>query len=41
MNEKRKRPNFTMEFKQDAIKLVLEQGYSIAEVGWRLGRLTT
>ncbi len=37
MNEKRKRPNYTREFKQDAIKLVLEQRYSCPEVGRRLG----
>ncbi len=37
MNEKRKRPNYTKEFKQDAVKLVLEQRYSCPEVGRRLG----
>ena len=37
MNEKRKRPNYTNEFKQDAVKLVIEQGYSCPEVGRRLG----
>ncbi len=37
MNEKRKRPNYTKEFKQDAIKLVIEQRYSCPEVGRRLG----
>ena len=37
MNEKRKRPHYTKEFKQDAVKLVLEQGYSCLEVGRRLG----
>jgi transposase len=37
MNEKRKRPNFTKEFKQDAVKLVVEQRYSCPEVGRRLG----
>ena len=36
MNQKRKRPNYTEEFKQDAIKLVTEQGYSCPEVGRRL-----
>ena len=36
MNQKRKRPNYTKEFKQDAIKLVTEQGYSCPEVGRRL-----
>jgi transposase len=37
MNEKRKRPNYTKEFKQDAIKLVIEQRYSCPEVARRLG----
>jgi len=37
MNEKRKRPNYTREFKQDAVKLVVEQRYSCPEVGRRLG----
>ena len=37
MNEKRKRPNYTKEFKQDAIKLVVEQRYSCTEVARRLG----
>ena len=37
MNEKRKRPTFTKEFKQDAIKLVVEQRYSCPETGRRLG----
>ena len=37
MNEKRKRPKYTKEFKEDAIKLVTEQGYSSIEVGRRLG----
>lgn len=37
MNEKRKRPNYTKEFKQDAVKLVIEQQYSCPEVGRRLG----
>ena len=32
MSEK-KRPNYTKEFKQDAIKLVIEQRYSCPEVG--------
>ena len=36
MSQKRKRPNYTKEFKQDAIKLVIEQGYSCPEVGRRL-----
>jgi transposase len=33
----RKRPKYTQEFKQDAIKLVVEQQYSCLEVGRRLG----
>jgi len=37
MNEKRKRPNCTEEFKQDAVKLVVEQQYSCLEAGRRLG----
>jgi len=37
MIKKRKRPNYTKEFKQDAIKLVLEQGYSCHEAASRLG----
>ena len=37
MNQRRKRPNYTKEFKQDAIKLVIEQGYSCPETGRRLG----
>lgn len=37
MSEKRKRPNYTDEFKQDAVKLVIEQRYSCPEVGRRLG----
>jgi len=37
MNEKGKRPNYTNEFKQDAVKLVVEQRYSCPEVGRRLG----
>ena len=37
MNEKRKRPNYTKEFKQDAIKLVVELRYSCPEVARRLG----
>ena len=37
MKEKRKRPNYTKEFKQDAVKLVIEQQYSCTEVGRRLG----
>ncbi len=37
MKEKGKRPNYTSEFKQDAVKLVVEQQYSCPEVGRRLG----
>ena len=37
MNEKGKRPNYTDEFEQDAVKLVVEQRYSCPEVGRRLG----
>jgi len=37
MNEKRKRPNYTKEFKQDAVKLVVEHRYSCSEIGRRLG----
>ena len=37
MNEKRKRPNYTKEFKQDAVKLVVEQRYSCPEAARRLG----
>jgi len=34
---KKKRPNYTQEFRGDAVKLVTEQGYSNSEVGRRLG----
>ncbi len=37
MSEKRKRPNYTEELRQDAVKLVMEQRYSCPEVGRRLG----
>jgi len=37
MSKGRTRPNYTKEFKQDAVKLVLEQGYSSLEVARRLG----
>ena len=37
MNEPKTRRRFTQEFKDDAVNLVLEQGYSCAEVGRRLG----
>jgi len=41
MKEKRKRPNYTKEFKQDAVKLVIEQRYSCPEVGRRPGVATS
>ncbi|HUV77607.1 MAG TPA: hypothetical protein VMW06_06075 [Desulfobacterales bacterium] len=28
LNEKRKLPHYTKEFKQDAVRLVIDQGYS-------------
>jgi transposase len=37
MSDNLKRRAFTEEFKKDAVKLVLEQGYSNSEVGRRLG----
>lgn len=37
MNDKIQRRKFTDEFKQDAVKLVIEQGYNASEVGRRLG----
>lgn len=37
MNQKRQRKDFTDEFKNDAVQLVTEQGYSCNEVGRRLG----
>ena len=37
MNARKTRRRFTQEFKDDAIQLVIEQGYSCAEVGRRLG----
>ncbi len=37
MSERRKRPNYTDEFKQDAVKLVVESGYTCQEVARRLG----
>jgi transposase len=37
MGKKRQRRDFTNEFKNDAVKLVIEQGYSCSEVGRRLG----
>ena len=37
MSDKRKHRRFTDEFKNDAVKLVIEQGYSCNEVSRRLG----
>ncbi|MCP4749117.1 MAG: transposase [Desulfobacteraceae bacterium] len=37
MVQKQKRKKYTTEFKNDAIKLVTEQGYSYSEVASRLG----
>ena len=37
MREKTTRQNFTKAFREDAIKLVMEQGYSCSEAGRRLG----
>jgi transposase len=37
MSKRKKKPNYTQEFKEDAVKLVTEQGYSNSEVGRRLG----
>jgi len=37
MNARKARRRFTQEFKDDAVSLVVEQGYSSAEVGRRLG----
>ena len=37
MSKKRQRREFTDEFKNDAVKLVTEQGYSCTETGRRLG----
>ena len=34
---KRKRHNYTKEFKEEAVKLITEQGYSVAEAGRNLG----
>ena len=34
---KKKRSNYTKEFKEEAVKLVSEQGYSYAEAGRNLG----
>ena len=37
MNQKRTRQKYTKEFKDDAVKLVIERGYNTNEVGRRLG----
>jgi transposase len=37
MNQKKQRRDYTDEFKNDAIKLVTEKGYSCTEVAQRLG----
>ena len=37
MNERGTRQRFTKEFKEDAVRLVLDQGYSCSEVSRRLG----
>ena len=37
MNKNRKRRKFTDDYRNDAVKLVTEQGYSCTEVGRRLG----
>mgnify|MGYP001553806769 FL=1 len=37
MNVPRSRRKFTQEFKDDAVSLVIDQGYSCAEVARRLG----
>jgi transposase len=37
MNQKKQRRDFTDEFKNDAVKLVTENGYSCMEAGRRLG----
>ncbi len=37
MNNKTKRPVFTVEFKQSAVKLVTEQGYTRQEAATNLG----
>jgi len=37
MSKKRQRKDFTDEFKNDAVKLVIEQGYNCSEVARRLG----
>jgi transposase len=35
--KKKKRRNYTKEFKEEAVKLIVEQGYSYAEAGRNLG----
>jgi transposase len=35
--KKEKRRNYTKEFKEEAVKLIVEQGYSYAEAGRNLG----
>ena len=35
--KKRKRRNYTQEFKDEAVKLIIQQGYSYAEAGRNLG----
>lgn len=37
MKQRQNRQHYTQEFKNDAVKLVLEQGYSANEVAKRLG----
>ncbi len=37
MSEKRKRADYTEDFKRDAVNLVVHQGYSSGDVGRRLG----
>ena len=37
MEESKQRPKYTNEFKADAVKLVVEQGYRCIEVARRLG----
>ena len=37
MSTRKTRRRFSQEFKDDAVSLVIEQGYSCAEVGRRLG----
>ena len=37
MKPKRDRQNYTKDFRDDAVKLVIEKGYNCSEVGRRLG----